>query len=1262
MTVLALAGWLLGSHVFVGRWGGGISMPPATALALLFLSGGVFSHARWSTHPSIRRVVVAAAGLAAVLGLLILAQFITGRDWGVELALARASGLFGRVPPGPMSPFTAAGVLLESGALLFLLNTSRWRFAASVATLLGAVVTIVSLVILLAYSYGTPMFYGGAIVPVSMSTALAMVLVGVAQIELTLPAVPGMRAWRGDTTRGMLAHAFLPVMLAFMIVQSWVEAVAALEAGMKPLWDALTVLVMCVLIVAVIVLVARRVGDTIERAQRAVRESEAKFRELFDSAPVAYHELDLDGVVRRVNQVECALLGYEAAEMLGRPVWKFIAKSELEASRELFRRKLSGEQPLESNERRYVRRDGGELWIEVRDALVTDATGETIGIRSALLDITKRKRAEEALREAQAVLNGVLNSMPVRVFWKDRNLVYLGCNPAFARDAGFEQPEDIIGKDDHALSWREQAERYQADDRAVIESGVAKLFFEELQATPAGEQIHLLTSKVPLRNAGGAIVGMMGTYLDNTERKRAEEALRVSEARLRGIADSAQDAILIMDHSGAISFWNPAAESILGYRREEAIGENLHKLLAPERYFEAHSAAFPEFLCTGRGNAVGKTLEMAARRKDGREIAIDLSLSAVCLNGEWCAVGIMRDITGRKQAEEALRASNEHSRMLARALQCVDDCISITDVEDRILYVNEAFRRTYGYRDDEVIGRNIRMLRSQRTSTKILDEILPATVAGSWQGEIWNRTKGGRDFPISLGTSVVYDEGGQTVALVGIARDITERKREEEELRAKEYSLSESQRIAHVGSWNWELPIGTTVCAWTPETYRLFGVSPDTFVPSLDMFQSLIHPDDRAAMQAWIGGCLAGEERDLEFRVCLSGGRVRYLLGRGHLVRDAENKPIRMAGITQDVTERRRAEEEVRRANTGLSTLVRQLEVKGAQETILIEMRTFLQACSSVRELAPVVAHSMRRLFPNSDGALFLLSPSGTDFETAARWGDAGEEPAETVLSLDSCWALRRGCLHVVADPKSGLICPHMRHLAATAYVCMPLTADGKVLGLLHLRSRAAAPPAEAHETIATLEGISSMLSEMLSLSISNLQMSETLRMQSIRDPLTGLFNRRYMEETLEREIHRAARNKKQFSVVMVDIDYFKTFNDLHGHAAGDLVLTELAGLIRSQMRGGDIPCRYGGDELTLVLLESSLEDTVAWCKGLQEKVKKLKLGYFGREIGPIGLSLGVSVYPANGPKVEDLLQAADDALYRAKQEGRDRVVPASKL
>jgi PAS domain S-box-containing protein len=132
----------------------------------------------------------------------------------------------------------------------------------------------------------------------------------------------------------------------------------------------------------------------------------------------------------------------------------------------------------------------------------------------------------------------------------------------------------------------------------------------------------------------------------------------------------------------------------------------------------------------------------------------------------------------------------------------------------------------------------------------------------------------------------------------------------EEALRAKENTLSESQRIAHVGSWSWDLPIGTAVCAWTPETYRIFGVSQDTFVPSAETFPSVIHPDDRAAMQAWTSACLAGEEPpDLEFRGSLQDGGVRYILGRGHLERDAQNKPVRMTGIAQDITERKRMTE-----------------------------------------------------------------------------------------------------------------------------------------------------------------------------------------------------------------------------------------------------------------------------------------------------------------------------------------------------------------
>ncbi len=254
--------------------------------------------------------------------------------------LARTNELSGRIPLGRMSPFTAAAVLLESGALLFLLHTSRWRCAAIVATLLALLATVANLVILMGYSYGVPLSYGGAtIIPMALSTALALVLVGVGQVKLALPGVPALHAWRGDSMRGVLVRAFLPTVLAFILFQGWVEAVVLAGAREDPLWDSFSALMACVLIVVLIGLVARRTGDTIDRLQGALRESEAKYRELFDFAPVAYHELDMDGVIRRVNRTECALLGYDASGMLGRPVSEFVTAADREASREAVRRK-----------------------------------------------------------------------------------------------------------------------------------------------------------------------------------------------------------------------------------------------------------------------------------------------------------------------------------------------------------------------------------------------------------------------------------------------------------------------------------------------------------------------------------------------------------------------------------------------------------------------------------------------------------------------------------------------------------------------------------------------------------------------------------------------------------------------------------------------------------------------------------------------------------------------------------------------------------
>jgi diguanylate cyclase (GGDEF)-like protein/PAS domain S-box-containing protein len=173
-----------------------------------------------------------------------------------------------------------------------------------------------------------------------------------------------------------------------------------------------------------------------------------------------------------------------------------------------------------------------------------------------MLDLEKRKSQEAALRESQQIILAILNAVPARIFWKDKNLVYLGCNTPFARDAGFTGPEDIVGKDDYQMGWRNQAELYRADDRQVIESGRSKLLIDEPQTTPDGKTITLLTSKVPLRNPDGEVFGVLGTYMDVTERARLEEELSFSNLLKTTAMENSLDAIVVVDENRRIISFN----------------------------------------------------------------------------------------------------------------------------------------------------------------------------------------------------------------------------------------------------------------------------------------------------------------------------------------------------------------------------------------------------------------------------------------------------------------------------------------------------------------------------------------------------------------------------------------------------------------------------------------------------------------------------------------------------------------------------------
>ena len=343
--------------------------------------------------------------------------------------------------------------------------------------------------------------------------------------------------------------------------------------------------------------------------------------------------------------------------------------------------------------------------------------------------------------------------------------------------------------------------------------------------------------------------------------------------------------------------------------------------------------------------------------------------------------------------------------------------------------------------------------------------------------------------------------------------------------------------------------------------------------------------------------------------------------------------------------------------NAKLAASLAELRERNQEVTFLSQMSSFLQTCASSEEACTAIARFGTQLFPHEAGMLFMFHASRNYLELAASWGGANAN--EEMFPPADCWALRRGRLHTAGEHDHGIVCAHVaRHGGQTGpYLCAPLMAQGETLGLLYLTAHAAGNATRLSEETGQL---ATAVAEQIALALSNLRLRETLRQQSVRDPLTGLYNRRFLEETLDREIARLERKGLPLSLIMIDVDNFKTFNDTFGHDAGDAVLRDLGGILQRHVRGGDIACRYGGEEFTIVLPEATIEIGRQRAEMLREAVRELRLMHDGKSLGAVTLSLGVACFPDHGRRREHLLQCADAALYEAKNGGRNRVVIGS--
>lgn len=445
-----------------------------------------------------------------------------------------------------------------------------------------------------------------------------------------------------------------------------------------------------------------------------------------------------------------------------------------------------------------------------------------------------------------------------------------------------------------------------------------------------------------------------------------------------------------------------------------------------------------------------------------------------------------------------------------------------------------------------------------------------------------------------------------------------------------------------------------------------------------DSWAEFVHPDDLAVcIERWNECVRSGETFEIEYRLRDKAGRHRWFINRAVPLRDVSGEIQQWFGTCTDIDDKMRNQQlleaeikertgELFDANTKLQEemwekdvarkeldaqnerMMRDLTDRSARATMLAKMGELLQSCVSQEEVVKAAVGFAPKIF--SPGGAMALFNQQQALEIVSSWSNC--LVPVPVFQPNACWALRTGHTHFVPAGDETARCSHAENVKHT-YVCIPIVAQGETLGIVHFQGTEQFPELESSLSL------QNTFAGQIGLSIANIRLREALRNQSIMDALTGLFNRRYLEEILECEVRRALRSDQTLGVIMLDLDHFKNFNDTYGHEAGDAVLRETAAFLKRSVRAEDIVCRFGGEEFVVILPLADAKIAQARGERIRSKLHELTVLHHGKSVGLVTVSVGIAALPNHGTSSKVLLEAADAALYRAKREGRDRVVLA---
>lgn len=609
-------------------------------------------------------------------------------------------------------------------------------------------------------------------------------------------------------------------------------------------------------------------------------------------------------------------------------------------------------------EYRWLKPDGSQRWILDSMRLVQPADRAPPYIVGIWQDITERKHAQENIRKQQELISQIVETIPMRVFWKDRDLRYLGCNTLFAKDAGLARPGELIGQTDLDMVWRDQAEMYRADDRLVMESDIPKLSYDEPQTTPQGNRIWVRTSKVPLRNERDETIGVLGVYEDITTYKQMELRLRESEERFRKAFQYSAIGMALVGLDGHWLKVNDALCQITGYPEQELLRMTFQDITHPDDFESDHVIAARLL----GGEVDHYQMEKRYLHKDGHVVWIRLSVSLIRDAQEQPLhyVAQIDDITDDKLAEETLRQANVELGLFRTLLDNTSDAIEVVDPETlQFLDVNASACRNLGYSREELL--TLRVVDIDPTFDEAAKKNLDAQMqaAGTARYEGVHRRKDGSEFAVEVNIGAAKLDKLYGLSIV---RDITERKQAEQRIRESE----ERYRgiFEHAYDIIYILNLDGTFRSLSPAIKRVAGWKAEEWIGK--PFAPLIHADDlpgaNAAFQKLLNGASISS---LALRIAKKSGE--YF--------DAELSAAPLSqesimGIVRDVSERKQAEAQIRQLNEALESKVqeRTIQLLEAQDELLRK-----EKLAVLGQVAGSVGHELRNPLGVMNNAVYYL-------------------------------------------------------------------------------------------------------------------------------------------------------------------------------------------------------------------------------------------------------------------------------------------------